>query len=143
MEKLEQSVVEPIVKKEPESDDDIHFIGAFMEGSYDGPRALVNSIKQEYISPQDLDDYNKFAMEKDKLVIIHEKIENVYNVRKVFSEEQLEKLLKGIHGEQYKKNFCHVDTLKQNITDSLNEASNNVKEDDVLQAIRRQEGRCR
>ena len=47
VEKLEQSVVEPVVKKEPESDDDIQFIRAFIEGSYNGPRALVNSIKQE------------------------------------------------------------------------------------------------
>ena len=79
VEKLEQSVVEPVVKREPESDESI---GAFMEGSYNGPRALVNSIKQEYISPEDLDDYNKFATEKHKLVIIQEKIENVYDVRK-------------------------------------------------------------
>ena len=54
----------------------------------------MNSIKQEYIFPQDLDDY-KFAMEKDKLVIIQEKIENVYNVRKVFSEEQFKKTVEG------------------------------------------------
>ena len=119
------------MKKEPESDDDIQFMGALMEGSYDGPRALVESIKQEYISPKDLDDYNKFATEKDKLVIIQEKIQNVYNVRKVFSEEQLEKLLKCIHSEWYKKNIRNVDTLKQNIADSLNKASNNVKEDDT------------
>ena len=70
-------------------------------------------------------------MEKDKLVIVQEKIENVYNIRKVFSEEQLEKLLKGVHSEQYKKNICHVDTLQQNIADSLNEASSNVKEDNT------------
>ena len=64
---------------------------AFVQGSYDGPRALVESIKQEYISPKDLDDYNKFAMEKEKLLIIQEKIQNVYDIRKVFSKEQLEK----------------------------------------------------
>ena len=99
VEKLEKSVVKSVVKKEPECDDKIQFMGAFMEGSYDGPRALVESIKQEYISPKDLYDYNKFATEKEKLVIIQEKIQNVYNIRKVFSKEQLEKLLKGIHSE--------------------------------------------
>ena len=80
------------------SDDDIQFIGEFVEGSYNGPRILVDSIKQEYISPKDLEDY-KYAEEKEKLLIVQEKIENVYNIRKVYGEEQLQKLLKGIHGE--------------------------------------------
>ena len=57
----------------------------FVKGSYDGPK--------------DLEEYNKFAKDKDKLVIIQEKIGNVYDNRKVYGEEQLEKLLKGVHGE--------------------------------------------
>ena len=39
--------------------------------------------------------------------------------------------MKGIDSERYKKNIHHIDTLKQNIADSLNKASNNVKEDDT------------
>ena len=104
--KLEESAnssMEPVVKKEPASDDDIQFMGEFVKGSYNGPQILVDCIKQEYISPKDLEEYNKFAEDKDKLVIIKEKIENVYDVGKVHGKERLEKLLKGVHGEQYKK----------------------------------------
>ena len=58
------SSVEQLVKKEPVSDDDIQFIGEFVKGSYNGPRILVDTIKQEYILPKDLEDYNKFALDK-------------------------------------------------------------------------------
>ena len=60
---------------------------------------------------------------------MQDKIENVYDVRKVYAEEQLQKLLKGVHGEQYRKNIDHVKTLKQNISDSLHKASKKAKDD--------------
>ena len=38
------------VKSEPLSDDDIVFVGHFVSGTYEGLRAVKDSIKQEYIS---------------------------------------------------------------------------------------------
>ena len=94
LEKLEEaatSVVQPLVKEEPQSEEDIQFIGEFVNGSYEGPHALVKLIKQEFISPSDLEPYNKSAIgDKDKLVLVQEKISNVYDVQKVYSKEQLE-----------------------------------------------------
>ena len=80
LDKLEESAdssVEPVVKKEPVSDDDIQFIGEFVKGSYYGPRILADCTKLEYISPKDLGDYNKYTEEEDKLLTMQEKIENV------------------------------------------------------------------
>ena len=75
LDKLEESAdssVEPVVKKEAVSDDDIQFIREFVKRSYNGPRILVNCIKQEYISTEDLEDYNKYAEEEYKLLIVQE-----------------------------------------------------------------------
>ena len=78
LEKLEEtttSVVKPMAKEEPQSDEDIQFIGEFISGSYEGPHALVKSIKQEFISPSDLESYKKSAFgDKDKLVLVQEKL---------------------------------------------------------------------
>ena len=86
LEKLEaaMSVVQPLGKEEPQSDEDIQFIGEFISGSYEGCCTLVKLIKQEFISPSDLEAYNKSAIgDKDKLVLVQEKISSVYDVQKV------------------------------------------------------------
>ena len=102
MEEATTSVVQPLVKEEPQSDEDIQFMGEFVSGSYEGPCTLVKSIKQEFISPTDLEAYNKNAIrDKDKVVFVQEKISNVCDVRKVYSKEQLEELLKGVHRNRY------------------------------------------
>ena len=96
------SVVKPLVKEEPQSDKDIQFMGEFISGTYEGPHTLVKSIYQDFISPSDLEAYNKSANgDKDKLVLVQEKICNVYDVWKVYSKEQLEELLKGVHRNRY------------------------------------------
>ena len=86
LEKLEEatmSVVKPLVKEEPQSDEDIQFMGEFISGSYEGPCTLVKFIKQELISPSDFEAYNKSAVgDNDKLVLVQEKISNVYDVRR-------------------------------------------------------------
>ena len=116
------SVVQPLVKEEPQSDEDIQFIGEFISGSYEGSHTLVKLIKQEFISASDLEAHNKSAIgDKDKLVLVQEKISNVYDVHKVYSKEQLEELLKGVHGSRYHQNIAHVENLKENITQSLKE----------------------
>ena len=105
LEKLEEatmSVVKPLVKEEPQSDKDIQFMGEFVSGSYEEPHTLFKSIKQEFISPSDLEAYNKSAIgDKDKLVLVQEKFSNVYDVWKVYSKAQLEELLKGVHRNRY------------------------------------------
>ena len=123
LEKLEEvttSVVQPSVKEEPRSDNDIQFIGEFISGSYEGPCILAQSIKQEFISASDLEAYNKNADDKNKLVLVQEKISNVY-VQKVYRKEQLEEFLKGVHRNRYRQNIAHVESLKENITQSLKE----------------------
>ena len=58
LEKLEEdamSVVQPLVKEEPQSDKDIQFIREFVSGSYEEPHILAKSIKQEFISASDLE----------------------------------------------------------------------------------------
>ena len=98
LEEATTSVVKPLVKEEPQSDEDIQFMGEFVSGSYEGPHTLVKLIKQEFISPSDLEAYNKNAIgDKDKLVLVQENISNGYDVWKVYSKEQLEELLKGVH----------------------------------------------
>ena len=104
LEKLEaaaMSVVKPLVKEEPQSDEDIQFMGELVSESYEGPHTLVKSIKKEFISPSDLEAYNKSAIgDKDKLVLVQEKISNMYDVWKVYSKEQLEELLKDVHSNR-------------------------------------------
>ena len=109
LEKLEEgamSVVQPLVKEEPQSDNDIQFISEFISGSYEGPRILAQSIKQEFISPSDLEAYNKIAIgDKDKLVLVQEKISNVYDVQTVYEKEQLEELFKRCSWKQVQAKY--------------------------------------
>ena len=50
-------------------------MGEFVSGSYEGPHILAKSIKQEFISPSDLEAYNRSAIgDKDKLVLVQEKL---------------------------------------------------------------------
>ena len=124
LEKLEAtiSVVRPLVKEEPQSDDDIQFMGEFVSGSYEGPHILAQSIKQEFISPSDLEAHNKNAIgDKDKLVLVQQKISNVYDVWTVYGKEQLEELLKDVLGNRYRQNVAHVEISKENIAQSLKE----------------------
>ena len=116
------SVVQPLVKEEPQSDDQIQFISEFVSGSYEGPCISAQSIKQEFISPSNLEAHNKNAVgDKDKLVLVQEKIRKGYDVWTVYGKEQLEELLKGVHGNRYRQNIAHVESLKENITQSLKE----------------------
>ena len=115
------SVVQPSVKEEPQSDNVIQFMGEFVSGSYDGPHIYAPLIKQEFISASDLEAYNKNADDKNKLVLVQEKISNVYDVQKVYGKEQLEELLKGVHRNRYRQNIAHVESLKENIAQSLKE----------------------
>ena len=94
------SVVQPLVKEEPQLDNDIQLMGEFVSGSYEGPRILAEWIKQEFISASDLEAYNKNADDKNKLVLVQEKISNVYDVHKVYRKEQLEELLRRCSWEQ-------------------------------------------
>ena len=105
LEKLEEdatSVVQPLVIEEPQSNENIEFISEFVSGSYEGPCILAESIKQEFISASDLEAYNKNADDKNKLVLVQEKISNVYNIHKVHGKEQLEEFLKGVHRNRYR-----------------------------------------
>ena len=59
-------------------------MGTLVSGSYEGICSLTESIKEEFISPTDLEAYNKSAIgDKDKLVLVKEKIGNVYDVQNV------------------------------------------------------------
>ena len=57
-------------------------MGEFISGSYDGPHILAELVKQEFVSASDLVAYNKNADDKNKLVLVQEKISNVYDVCK-------------------------------------------------------------
>ena len=73
------------VKSEPLSNDDIILVGHFVSSTYEGLRAVKDSIKQEYISPELLMQYNKSAVGGQKIVPIQEVIDNTYDVRKVYT----------------------------------------------------------
>ena len=49
----------------------------------------------------------------------------MYDVQNVYSKEQLQEILKGVHGNGYHQNIDLVESLKENIAQSL-------KEKDVL-----------
>ena len=68
------------IKTEPVSDEDIVFVGHFVSGTYKGPRAVKETIKQEYISPETLIEYNKSAVGDQKLVPIKEVLGNTHDV---------------------------------------------------------------
>ena len=94
-------------------------MGEFVSGSYEGPCILAESNKEEFISASDLEAYNKNADDKNKLVLVQEKISNVYDVRKVYRKEELEELLKGVHWNRYRQNIARVESFKENIAQSL------------------------
>ena len=68
------------IKTEPVSDKDIVFVGHFVSSTYKGPRAVKETIKQEYISPKTLIEYNKSAVGDQKLVPIKEVLGHTYDV---------------------------------------------------------------
>ena len=70
LDKLEEATMEafqPFIKEEPESDEDVQYMGTLVSGSYEGIHSLTESIKEEFISPIDLEAYNKSAIgDEDK-----------------------------------------------------------------------------
>ena len=92
-------------------------MGILVGGSCEGIRSLAELIKEEFISPTDLEAYNKSAIgDEDKLVLVKEKIGNVYDVWNVYSKEHLEALLNGPLGNRYRRNIAHVERLKASIS---------------------------
>ena len=78
---------------------------------------MKDSIKQEYISPEMLMQYNKSAMGDQKIVPIQEVLDNIHDVRQVYNGDELQELLSGPHGHRYKKNIEMVEKLKKSIVD--------------------------
>ena len=107
LDKLEEATtkaVQPFIKEEPEFGEDVQYLGTLVSGSYEGIRSLAESIKEEFISPSDLEAYNKSAIgDEEKLVLMKEKICNVYDVWNMYSKEHLEELLNGPHGSRYRQ----------------------------------------
>ena len=103
------------IKTESVSDDDIVFVGYFISGTYEGPRAVKETIQQEYISPEALMGYNKSAVAEEKIVPVKEVLANIYDVRNVYTADELAELLCGSHGQRYQKNIDMVDKLKKSI----------------------------
>ena len=105
LDKLEEAtmkVVQPFIKEEPEPDESVQYMGTLVSGSYEGICSLAELIKEEFISPSDLEAYNKSAIgDEEKLVLVKEKIGNVYDVRNVYSKEHPEELLNGPHRSRY------------------------------------------
>ena len=91
------------IKTEPVLDDDIVFVGHFVSGTYEGPRAVKETIKQEYISPKALMEYNKSAVGEEKIVLVKEILANIYDVRNMYMADELAELLSGPHGQRYQK----------------------------------------
>ena len=66
---------QPLIKEEPESDEDVQYMGTLVSGSYEGIHSLTESIKEEFISPIDLEAYNKSGIgDEDKLVLVKEEM---------------------------------------------------------------------
>ena len=103
------------IKTEPVSGEDIVFVGHFISGTYEGPRAVNKTIKQEYISPETLIEYNKSAVGDQKLVPMKEVFGNIYDVQNVYTAGELAGLLSGRHRQRYKKNIDMVEKLKKTI----------------------------
>ena len=120
LDKLEEATTkafQPFIKEEPESDEDVQYMGTLVSGSYEGICSIVELIKEEFISPIDLEAYNKSAIgDKEKLILVKEKICNVYDVQNMYSKEHLETLLNGPHGSRYHQNIAHVECLKVSIS---------------------------
>ena len=84
LDKLEEATTKAFqgfIKEELESDKDVQYMDTLVSGSYEGICSLAELIKEEFISPIDLEAYNKSAIgDKEKLVLVKEKICNVYDV---------------------------------------------------------------
>ena len=84
LDKLEEAAMKAFqgfIKEEPESDKDVQYMGTLVSGLYEGICSLAESIKEEFISPIDLEAYNKSAIgDEEKLVLVKEKNCNVYDV---------------------------------------------------------------
>ena len=113
-----------------------------VSGSYEGICSLAELIKEEFISPTDLEAYNKSAIgDEEKLVLVKEKIGNVCDVQNVYSKEHLEELSNGPHGSRYHRNIAHVEHLKVSISqgqkedvlslDKLEDSEGNAKKEDT------------
>ena len=120
LDKLEEATMkafQAFIKEELESDEDVQYMGTLVSGSYEGICSLAESIKEEFMSPSDLEAYSKSAIgDEEKLVLVKEKICNVYDVWNVYSKEHLEELLNGPHGSRYHQNIAHVERLKASIS---------------------------
>ena len=103
------------IKTKPVSNEDIVFVGPFISGTYEGPRAVKETIKQEYVSPETLIEHNKSAVGDEKLVSIKEVFGNIYDVQNVYTADELAELLSGPHGQRYKKYIDMVEKLKKTI----------------------------
>ena len=66
---------QPFIKEEPKSDEDVQYMGTLVSGMYEGICSLTESIKEEFISPIDLEAYNKSAIgDEDKLLLVKEEM---------------------------------------------------------------------
>ena len=101
------------INTEPVLDNDIVFVGHFVSGTYEGPRGLKETIKQEYSTPEALMEYNKSG--EQKIVPVKKVLANIYDVRNVYMADELAELLCGPHGQRYQKNIDMVDKLKKSI----------------------------
>ena len=58
LDKLEEATTkafQPFIKEEPESDEDVQYMGTLVSGWYEGIHSLTELIKEEFISPIDLE----------------------------------------------------------------------------------------
>ena len=82
LDKLEEAATKAFqgfIKEGLESDEDVQYIDTLVSGLYEGIHSLAESIKEEFISPIDLEADNKSAIgDEEKLVLVREKICNVY-----------------------------------------------------------------
>ena len=78
LDKLEEATMkafQPFIKEEPESDEDVQYVGTSVSGMCEGIRSLTESIKEEFILPIDLEAYNKSAIgDKEKLLLVKEEM---------------------------------------------------------------------
>ena len=59
--------------------------------------------------------YNKSAVSDQKIVPIQEVLDNMYDVRQVYTGDELQELLSGPHRQRYKKNIEMMEKLKKSI----------------------------
>ena len=59
--------------------------------------------------------YNKSGVGDQKIVPIQEVLDNIYDVKQVYTGDELQELLSGPHEQRYKKNIEMVRKLKKSI----------------------------